>query len=122
MVIVSDGFENRPRGGVAEVLRHYRQRIAPDHAVTVVHVNPVFDQERFAPRSLAPSVATVGLRDADDLFTMLAFARFVGGSGTLSELEAWLSSRVRRFLAPRGHRDESVTDVAPTVDTDDEAS
>ncbi len=120
VVIVSDGFENRPRGGVAEVLRHYRQRIAPDHAVTVVHVNPVFDQERFAPRSLAPSVATVGLRDAEDLFTMLAFARFAGGNGTLSELEAWLSARVRRFLAPRGHRDEPIADVTPATDTTDD--
>ncbi len=103
VVIVSDGFENRPRGGVAEVLRHYRQRVAPDHRVSVVHLNPVFDHERLAPRSLAPSVATVGLRDAEDLFTMLGFARFAEGSGTLAELEAWLSARVRRFLGERAH-------------------
>lgn len=106
VVIVSDGFENSPRGGVAEVMRHYRQRVAPTHRVSVVHVNPVFDQERFAPRALAAGVATVGLRDAEDLFTMLGFARFAEGSGTLAELEAWLLARVKRFLAVRSQREE----------------
>jgi hypothetical protein len=118
VVIVSDGFENSPRGGVAEVMRHYRQRVAPGHRVSVVHVNPVFDQERFAPRALAPGVATVGLRDAEDLFTMLGFARFAEGSGTLAELEAWLLARVRRFLAVRARRDDApeLSDAAQPLD------
>ncbi len=120
-MIVSDGFENSPRGGVSEVMRHYRQRIAPAHRVSVVHVNPVFDQERFAPRALAAGVATVGLRDAEDLFTMLGFARFAEGSGTLAELEAWLLARVKRFLAVRSQREEVFehTDASATDEADE---
>lgn len=113
VVIVSDGYENRPHGGVAEVLRVYRSVIAPTRAVSVVHMNPVFDQERFAPRALSPGLATVGLRDAEDVFTMLGFARFADGSGTLAELEAWLAARVKRFLNPHEHHGDVDEEAAP---------
>ena len=116
VVIVSDGFENSPHGGVAEVLRLVRERIAPERKFSIVHVNPVFDEERYAPRSLAPTIATVGLRDAEDLFTMLGFARFAEGSGTLAELEAWLAARVRRWLGDAARDEHS----APAVTADDD--
>ena len=41
---------------------------------------------------------TVGLRDAEDLLTMLGFARFAEGSAPLAELEDYLAGCVRKML------------------------
>lgn len=101
VVIVSDGFENAPAGGVSEVIRVFRERIDPRRETSFVHVNPVFDAERFAPRALGPALPTVGLRDAEDLATMLGFARCADGTGTLPELLGYLDARVHEMLERR---------------------
>ena len=64
----------------------------------IAHVNPVFDAEGYAPRSLAPEVPAMGVRDAEDLFTMLGFARFATGAASLADLEAYLEGRARRMI------------------------
>ena len=43
-------------------------------------------------------VPTVGVRDAEDLPTVLGFARFAEGAAPLSELEHYLAARVRGLL------------------------
>jgi hypothetical protein len=98
VVIISDGFENDPPLGAAEVARVYRQKIDPKHRIEIIHTNPVFDAENYAPRAIGAAIPTVGLRDAEDLPTMLAFARFASGAVPLSVLEAYLSKRVEKFL------------------------
>ena len=67
-------------------------------------MNPVFDGESLAPRHISPLVATVGVRDADDLLTMLQFARFALGNTRLAELEEYLDQRVNAFLQRAEHR------------------
>jgi hypothetical protein len=99
VVIVSDGYENDPPGAAAELVRRFRQHLDPKRAVSFVHANPVFDSERFAPRSLGPWLPTIGLRDAEDLLTMLGFARFADGAAPLSELETYLEGRLPALLA-----------------------
>ena len=98
VVIVSDGFENDPPSGAAEVARVFRARIDPARRTSIVHLNPVFDAEHYAPRVIGPAIPTVGLRDAEDLLTMLGFARFADGSAPLSELESYLAERVTEVL------------------------
>jgi hypothetical protein len=98
VVIVSDGFENDPPNAAAEVARIFRKNIDPKRKTSIVHMNPVFDSERYAPKTLGPAVPTVGLRDAEDLLTMIGFARFAEGAAPLSELESYLAQRVERFL------------------------
>ncbi|MEZ4361539.1 MAG: hypothetical protein R3B48_15235 [Kofleriaceae bacterium] len=95
---MSDGYENDPPRGAAEVARVFRQRLDPERRVSIIHLNPVFDAEHYAPRALGAAIPTVGLRDAEDLLTMLGFARFADGSAPLSELEAYLATRVRGVL------------------------
>ncbi len=99
IVIVSDGCENDPPKGAAEVLRVYRTKLDTKLRTSIVHCNPVFDADDFSLRGLTPLIPTVGLRDAEDLPTMLGFARFAEGSAPLSELEAYLASRVNQMLA-----------------------
>ncbi|QIR38199.1 hypothetical protein HCG51_16760 [Tolypothrix sp. PCC 7910] len=98
VVIVSDGCENYPPKGAAEVLRIFRAKLDPGRRTSIIHCNPVFNSEDFSLRNLSASIPTVGLRDAEDLPTMLGFARFADGSAPLSELEAYLAERVQQML------------------------
>ncbi|BAY85091.1 hypothetical protein NIES267_45890 [Calothrix parasitica NIES-267] len=97
VVIVSDGYENDPPSGAAQVLRIFRNRLDPKNRTSIVHCNPVFNSEDFSVHSLCPDIPTVGLRDAEDLPTMLSFARFANGSARLFELEEYLSVRSESF-------------------------
>lgn len=99
IVIISDGWENDPPKGAAQVLEVYRQKFDPTRKTVIVHGNPVFDTDNFLLRALTPEIPTVGLRDAEDLPTLLGFARFAEGSAGLSELEAYLAARVRELLS-----------------------
>uniref|UniRef100_UPI000B49A407 hypothetical protein n=1 Tax=Calothrix rhizosoleniae TaxID=888997 RepID=UPI000B49A407 len=99
VVIISDGWENDPPNGAAEVLRIYRHQIDPWRRTGIVHCNPVFNSDDFTLKTLSSYVPTVGLRDAEDLPTMLGFARFADGSASLGELEAYLAQRVKELIS-----------------------
>ncbi|XXY47230.1 hypothetical protein WME91_45225 [Sorangium sp. So ce269] len=99
VVLLSDGFENDPPGAAAEVARCFRARLDPGQRTSIIHINPVFDSERYAPRALGPSIPTVGLRDAEDLPTVLGFARFAEGTAPLAELERYLAQRAAALLS-----------------------
>jgi hypothetical protein len=98
VVIVSDGCDNDPPQGASEVLRIYREKLDPQRRVSIIHCNPVFNPEDFSLRPLSPLIPTVGLREAEDLPTMLGFARFAEGNASLPELEDYLAARVQQFL------------------------
>jgi len=98
IVIVSDGFENDPPRGASEVLRVFRSKLSRSGHPFIVHMNPVFDAESYAPRSLSDVIPTMGVRDAEDIPTMLGFAQFSAGACPLTELLSYLERRVRRLL------------------------
>jgi len=92
VIIVSDGHENDPSGALHELVRVFRERLDPQGTVSIVHLNPVFNAESFEPKRLSPLIPTIGVRDAEDLFTALSFADFASGEGSLEALEAHLRS------------------------------
>ncbi|MEV5574600.1 hypothetical protein AB0L06_31585 [Spirillospora sp. NPDC052269] len=100
LVIISDGFDNAPPGLAAEVLRVWRTRLDPGRRVSITHLNPVYDADDFDVRRLAPTVPTAGVRDAEDLLTLVELARFAEGRVGLPELRTHLDTRVARFLDP----------------------
>lgn len=100
IVIVSDGYENAPPGATTQVVRGLRKLVPGGKLPSIVHLNPVFDSQTFAPRALGPDLPTVGIRNAEDLLTMLGFARFAAGATPLGELEDYLETRMTSFLAP----------------------
>ncbi|MGF1431469.1 hypothetical protein [Kitasatospora sp. LaBMicrA B282] len=104
LVIVSDGWDNAPPGLAAEVLRIHRTRLDPERRTSVVHLNPVYDAADFDVRRLAPSVPTVGLRDAEDLPMLVELAQFAEGRTGLTELRAHLDRQVAAFLTAAGPR------------------
>ncbi|SDL51879.1 hypothetical protein SAMN05216298_4195 [Glycomyces sambucus] len=98
LVVVSDGWDNAPTGLAAEVLRVWATRLDPERRTAIVHLNPVFDADGIGVRRLAPSVPTAGVRDAEDLPELMAFARFDDGRAGIEELRAAVDARVERWL------------------------
>ncbi len=98
LVLVSDGYDNDPPGGAAQIVRVFRARIDRKAQTSLLHFSPVYDAGDYAIKSIDPAMITLGLRDAEDLPTMLGFARFVDGRAPLSELEALLEARAREFV------------------------
>ncbi len=115
VVVVSDGYDNDPPNAVAEVTRVFRAKLDPARRTTLIHANPVFASELYAPRGIGTLVPTVGVRDAEDLPTVLGFARFAEGAAPLSELEDYLAARVRRMLG-RGAQGQG-PEAPPAEDT-----
>lgn len=99
LLIVSDGWDNAPYGLAAEVLRVWRGRLDPRRRVSIVHLNPVYDADEFDVKRIAPTVPTVGVRDAEDLPALVEFAQFTQGHTGLAELRAHFDDRVARYLA-----------------------
>lgn len=96
MIIVSDGFDNDPPGTAGELIAIARARGLCPFAL---HVNPVFDDVSLGPKPLGVALPTMGLRDAEDLPTAIAFGELAYGDGSLAQLEATLDARVAHFLA-----------------------
>lgn len=90
VVVLSDGYDNDPPGGAAEVVRVFRERLDPQQRVNLLHLSPVYEADNMALRGLGPAIPTLGIRDAEDVPTLLTFARFADGSAELSELQAYL--------------------------------
>jgi hypothetical protein len=99
IVVISDGWENDPPGAVAELLRVYYEKIDPQRHVSIVHCNPVFNANDYELKQISSLVPTIGIREAEDLPTVLAFMRFADGRGSLGELETYLLQRAQDILA-----------------------
>ncbi|WP_436775081.1 hypothetical protein [Yinghuangia sp. YIM S09857] len=99
LIVISDGWDNAPPGLASEVLRVWRTRLDPAGATSVVHLNPVYDADDFGVKGLAATVPTVGVRDAEDVPTLVELARFAEGRAGLRELDHYLTARRQRFLA-----------------------
>jgi hypothetical protein len=99
LVVLSDGYDNDPPGGAGEVLRVFRERLDPEHRVSVLHLSPVYDADTYTLRALHPTIPTLGIRDAENIPTLLTFARFADGSAELSELQAYLEHRANQVVA-----------------------
>ena len=80
------------------MLRVYRSKLDPKLTTSIVHCNPVFNADDFSLKNLSSVIPTVGLREAEDLPTMLSFAKFAGGTAPLLELETDLAARVQLML------------------------
>jgi hypothetical protein len=102
LVVVSDGWDNAPPGQAAEVLRVWRARLDPAGSTSVVHLNPVYDSDTFDVRRLAPGVASVGVRDAEDAAALVELSRFAAGDTPFEALRRHLAARVERFLGTPG--------------------
>lgn len=90
LVVLSDGYDNDPPGGAAEVVRVFRERIDRERRIGLVHLSPVYEADNIALRGLGPAIPTLGIRDAENVPTLLTFARFADGSAELAELQAYL--------------------------------
>jgi hypothetical protein len=98
LVVLSDGYDNDPPGGAAEVVRVFRERLDPQHRISLVHLSPVYDADNYTLRPMHPAIPTLGIRDAENIPTLLTFARFAAGTADLSELQAYLEHRAKQVV------------------------
>ncbi len=96
VLVISDGVENDPPGAFDAVLTEASRLVAE---LTVLHLNPVFDSAALMVTGLSSRCPVVGLRHAEDLPTVFAFARYVAGTDDLSALEAYLATRAAELIA-----------------------
>lgn len=95
LVVVSDGYDNDPQGLAGQVAEA-GARLLPQ--CFVLHLNPVYDSETYAPKVLSKALPTLGLRDAEDVPTLVALGRFAAAGGSFVALERELDLRVNVFL------------------------
>jgi hypothetical protein len=57
------------------------------------------DASAFTTHSIHPAMTTLGLRDVEDIPTLLTFAQFANDASTLADLRAHLEARAQAFLA-----------------------
>ncbi|MEU7529921.1 hypothetical protein AB0A74_29625 [Saccharothrix sp. NPDC042600] len=100
LLIISDGWDNAPPGLAGEVLRVWRGNIDPTNRVSAIHLNPVYDAGDYDVKRLTRDVPSVGIRNAEDLPTLVEFARFTEGRAGYASLSAHFTDRVTRFLEP----------------------
>ncbi len=103
IIIVSDGYENAPPFAVRQFMHVYHKNIASKFdlkdQVSFVHLNPVFDADAFNLRPLSPDIVTMGLRNAEDIFTPLNFARFAAGHADIKALEIYLDQAMHDMMS-----------------------
>lgn len=102
VVIVSDGYENDPPGGVDAVVRLYRQILGG--SAEIIHLNPVLDGSDFEVRALSPCVPVLGIRAAEDLPGLWPFARYCQGRLDLPGLRQHIAAAVKVYVQEQ--RDE----------------
>ena len=97
IIILSDGYENAPYGGVDEVIKCWR-KIDKLERVRFIHINPVFNSSEYQIQSLSAYLTTCGIRDASEIENVLTFARFKAKVKKLSEVDGYQSKMVKRYL------------------------
>lgn len=112
VVIVSDGYENAPPFGVRQLMEIYNKNISSkyeaEERVSFLHLNPVFDASSFDLRPISPDIVTMGLRNVEDIFTALNFARFAAGHADIEALEVYLDQAMDEMMSDaRKKRDAS---------------
>lgn len=112
VVVVSDGYDNDPPGAAAELVRVFKARLDPEDEVSLVHLNPVYDAESYATRTIHPTMATWGIRDAETIPTLLSLAQFADGRSGLDELLAYLEGCAEDMLARARARAEEGSEGA----------
>ncbi|WP_026119090.1 hypothetical protein [Nocardiopsis ganjiahuensis] len=98
VVVVSDGHDSEP-ALLADTLLLWRQRLDPDRATTLVHLNPVLDAAGTGLRTLSPAVPTIGLHDPATLPSLVELARFREGRLGLADLRAHMDAAAAAYLS-----------------------
>ena len=76
-------------------------QLAQSRQTTLLHINPVFDAERYEPRRLSPLVPTIGIRTAADLLAVMPYVEFAAGRRSADDLQKLLEEQASRFCEGR---------------------
>ena len=97
IIILSDGYENAPYGGVEQVVKMWR-KIEKGKRVSFIHINPVFNSGDYKIQHLSDLITCCGIRDASEIEQVLTFCRFKATVKKLSEVDNYQTKMVKRYL------------------------
>lgn len=110
VVIISDGYENRPAGLTSQIVDAYKEKIDTENETKIFHINPVFAAEVKTTRSLGDNIPSIGLRSSTQLGTgYFLLAARENLNQALSEFEQHLLEKkksislknIKVYLLPR---------------------
>ena len=104
IIIISDGYENAPSSAADEIARIYHQKV--DKKPQILHFNPVFNPEDYAPKRLGEHIWTLGIRDAQDIIILLNLFSQVLREGSFDSLQKMLSQKAENFVHIGKQREE----------------
>lgn len=93
VIVVSDGYENDPCGGVDQVLKIWQERFGRGAKIEFVQINPVFDPTTYSTKALSERLPVFGVRDVEDIPLACALARFAAGVVDMKYLIRLLDAR-----------------------------
>lgn len=94
IIIVSDGFENDVTGMTAMVYKLWKKHLCKENSQKVLHINPCYNAENFDVKKLSDDITTVGIRNVEDLPTILKYSLFADGSYSQTEFEEYLRKQL----------------------------
>ncbi|MCP3926465.1 MAG: hypothetical protein GY714_28220 [Desulfobacterales bacterium] len=97
IIILSDGYDNS-FWRISDIIRIFKTKIEKRKRTGVVHFNPVFDAHELEPRRISDLVPTIGLRDSEDIPSLLPFADLGEYKESLSKLENFLNYCKERLM------------------------
>ena len=80
-------------------MRHNSER-----RTRLLHLNPAYDDCDYAPQALGPTVPTLGIRNAEDIPSILGFAQFVDANGDLAVLQRHLETLATALIETNRER------------------
>jgi hypothetical protein len=80
-------------------LRVYYGKLDKQRRTEIVHCNPVFNSNDYELKQLSSLIPIIGIREAEDLPTVLSFMQFADGRSNLGELETYLMARSNDLLS-----------------------
>ncbi|PIQ29163.1 hypothetical protein COW36_17770 [bacterium (Candidatus Blackallbacteria) CG17_big_fil_post_rev_8_21_14_2_50_48_46] len=90
VVLISDGAENDPAGGVHWLLTQLSQAPWAGKRPFMLHFNPTLNPEDFGPSALSPELPMLGLHSGEQIALLWIMGRFATGQISLADFKIYL--------------------------------
>ncbi|MCO7223285.1 hypothetical protein [Pleionea sp. CnH1-48] len=99
LIIVSDGFENDPTGLTSQIYQSWLKIKSRTRNTNIIHINPVYDANRFDVKKLSEGITSVGIRNVEDIAVTMEYSRFANGRATIEMLEDYVYRKYREQIS-----------------------
>jgi hypothetical protein len=90
LLMISDGAENDPAGGVNWLLEQLKSLPWVGKRPHLLHLNPTISPEEFGPSPLSPHLPMLGIHEGERIPLLWILSRFATGQVPLEDLKTYL--------------------------------